>query len=71
MQGRTLTSRDSEGNPILFRAILKGNVSIVEILVDAEADVNARDAEGNTLLRIAVSQGNTAIVQILVDAGAR
>ena len=81
---------DEDGNPFLYIAIKKdaffsseiqASKKIVQILVDAGADVNARTAGGDTLLYEAIRLGGDAFfsddiarykkfVQILVDAGA-
>ena len=59
------------GSEALFTAIESGNVTLVNLLVEAGADVNAAEGfGGNTPLHEAVEEGNAEIVQILVDAGA-
>ena len=80
--GFSVNAKDDDGNPFLFRAIvmwvdaffssdMADSKSIVQILVDAGADVNAKDGVfGNPLLLAAFFGDSADVVQILVDAGA-
>ncbi len=43
---------------------------IIEILIDAGADVNSRDAEGQTPLMWAAESNAPEVVQLLLDKGA-
>jgi ankyrin repeat protein len=57
--------------PALHTAVQKGNSEIVEMLVNAGADVNmAVGEEYPTPLHIAARWGHTTIVQMLIDSGA-
>jgi ankyrin repeat protein len=50
----------------------RGSESLVELLIQAGADVNARDHRGKTVLEIAQEIGSSPECQkILVNAGAR
>jgi len=51
-------------------AILEGNASRVQDLLDKGADVNAKYSDGATPLMSAILSGNTEIVRILLDKGA-
>jgi ankyrin repeat protein len=55
-RGADVNARDDEGYAALHRACAAGNLSIVEILLDAGADVNARTAAGETPLHVAASK---------------
>ena len=44
---------------------------LIEILLDAHADINAKDDGGNTALIIAVRTGDPELVRFLLDHGAR
>ena len=46
------------------------NAEIVQLLIDADADLNKTDKNGRTALFYAASGGNDDIVALLIDAGA-
>lgn len=46
------------------------NMNIVNLLIDAGADVNAQENEGNTVLHWACRCGNIAFVKVLLEKGA-
>ena len=52
---------------LLFKAIRKNNIHMVQLLLDAGADINIQTKEGNTPLHIAVN--NTELVRMLIAAG--
>jgi len=52
-------------------SLRKGEIEVVQFLVDNSANVNAKDKDGNTPLHLAVQgRENIEIVQLLVSAGA-
>lgn len=56
-----------------FQIIQKNNISLIEELIDAGADVNSYDDDGDNALSalyIASQEGATKIVKLLIDAGA-
>lgn len=55
---------------VLNYAVYKNRKDIVEMLINAGADVNAKDSFGNTTLRIAAGSRNKDIAKLLIDAGA-
>ena len=60
-----------QGNPKpLCIATVGGYLDIVEVLLDAGADVNTTTPTGLTVLHVAASEGYTAIVEALCDRGA-
>lgn len=61
-----------DGYSALHKAVDKGNVEIVKVLIDAGADVNIRTADHfeNTPLLLAAYNENLEIVKLLVEAGA-
>jgi len=61
--------RIQRSTPLQIAAI-KGFVRIVEVLLEAGADVNARASNGETALAFAVTLQNSPIVNILLKAGA-
>lgn len=66
-----LNCTDKEGSTPLHKAAFKGDQSIVQLFLDAGADINAVDAEGGTVLHKAAFKGNSAIMSILLDRGAK
>ena len=54
----------------LIEAALKGHTDIVNLLLDAGAEVDTRDNEGRTAVIMAALKGNTDVVRILRDTGA-
>ena len=55
---------------LLHIAALKGNIKIMNLLLDKGADVHARDSKESTPLFYAVYSGNVQTVQFLVSRGA-
>ena len=55
---------------ILIRATVDNHLEIVELLLNAGAEVDAQDFRGNTALMWASHKGNLGIVRLLLAAGA-
>lgn len=62
--------KDEQGQETLRIAVLRGNESIVQLLVTQGADINAADKNGYTALIYAIAKGQEAIVQRLLVQGA-
>jgi len=62
---------DEEGMPALVRATMDRNPACVQLLVDANGNVEHKLADGRTPLMIASKQGFNDIVDILLKAKAR
>ena len=58
--------RDGEGRTPLHWAVDRGHLNSVEILVNANADVNAQDNEGQSALHYAVLCEREDIAELLV-----
>src|SRR5260370_40693086 len=58
------------GDTPLHIATRRGNLRIIQLLLDAGADVDARGEYGHTPLHEAVGRGNLAAVQLLLQRGA-
>lgn len=58
---------DSSMGTSLMAAVVKGNIEIVQILLDNKANPNLADANGTTALIYAVQFNNSAIVKLLLD----
>jgi ankyrin repeat protein len=54
----------------LHAALVQGNRRVVELLLDAGADVNARQHNGWTALQAAAQHGNADLVALLLARGA-
>ena len=63
---------DCHNHTALHKAVVKQHTEVVQVLIDAGADVNAHNIEGlhYTALHTAVVNKRTEVVQILIDAGA-
>jgi ankyrin repeat protein len=55
---------------ILLKAAKSGNRALVELFLNAGADVNQANNEGNTPLHYAASYGHKTIAELLLKAGA-
>ena len=58
------------GNPALLWASRNGHTEIVEMLINAGADVNAKNNDYTTALMDASTKRHTEVVRMLIDAGA-
>ena len=57
-------------HPPLHSAAQAGSIELVQLLLEAGANVNATDFFGGTILECALEKRNLLLVQILLDAGA-
>ncbi|WP_133281738.1 ankyrin repeat domain-containing protein [Cardinium endosymbiont of Culicoides punctatus] len=65
-----LNQINTEGEMLIHLATKKGYKSVVEILLQNEADVNATTQDGCTPLYLAAGSGNLEIVNLLLKHGA-
>lgn len=61
---------DKHGESVLMVAALNGRIATVQMLLDADADVNAVNSKGWTSLMIAAMNNPIGTVRALLDAGA-
>ena len=65
---------DKNGNTFLHKAVLKGHIDIVKLLLvagaDKDEDINVKNNYGNTPLHYAAANDHTDTVKLLLDAGA-
>lgn len=62
--------RDSHGQTALHVAAETGDLEIVQMLIEAKADVNITDEYGATALMIAAQDNELEIARVLLEAGA-
>ena len=70
--GANVDAKDSEGNPLLYHAIVHPRgLNVVESLIEGGVDVDAKDNEGNPLLYHAIiHEGGYNLVRYLIRGGA-
>jgi len=68
--GDVLEARDSARNTPLFLAIQDANATMVNLLIQKGANVNAQNLSGQTPLHVAVATGSLAMVKLLLAAKA-
>ena len=61
---------NTEGAAIIIDAAWGGNIRLVQILVDGNANVNATNMNGDTALTLAANKRFAEIIRILMDGGA-
>lgn len=59
-----------DGFPVLYQAAAVGHANLVELLLSANASVDAPNEEGATPLCIAAQNGHTAVIELLLTAKA-
>ncbi len=70
-QGVSPDATDGQGIPAIAFAVARGHTAVVELLVDAGADVNRAFPDGSmSPLRAATVNGRTEIARILLNNGA-
>lgn len=66
----TLEDKDEDGNTVLHRAVATSDLSYIQFLLDAGADVNARNNSGETPAHIVARIDADEVFQLLLDYGA-
>jgi ankyrin repeat protein len=66
--GADLATKDEIGNTVLHVACFQGAVDVVQLLIDAKADVNAQNHNGKTPLMNSVK--NIEVAKLLIENGA-
>lgn len=67
--GFKVDTPDGSGKTVLHYAVIGNQQSLVEVLLDYDANVAVKDAEGRTPLDYAEQAGNSAIIEALRRAG--
>lgn len=62
--------RDSHDWTAMFHAVVKNELTVLNVLHRAGYDINARDLNGNTPLMVAARQGSYAVVRWCIRHGA-
>ena len=68
-RGADVAARDSAGFTSLYRAVVRRDVAIAELLLECGADPNVQNAHG-PVLRAAVIADSTGMALLLIDFGA-
>lgn len=69
--GNEVNIFDEDGQTLLMKAAMNtSNPDVVNLLIDADADVNAQNKYGLTPLMIAAGKNNLAAVKLLLNNGA-
>ena len=66
-----VSHKDVDGNTALLLATAEKHADVVEVLIDAGADIEATDEDGCSPLLLASKRGARDVVKMLVKAGAR
>lgn len=61
--------QDKQGETPLYKAVSRGKVELVKLLLDARSDTYLSNINGETLLHIAARLGNVPIMEMLLKAG--
>ncbi|KAI0567251.1 Acyl-coA-binding protein [Gracilaria domingensis] len=70
-QGVSPDYKDQDGLTALMRAVDRNEFEVVDVLVEAGADINAVDEEGQTALHYAACCDHSEMVGLLLSHGAR
>ncbi len=70
-QPSLINAKDNFGSTPLHTAVEKGNIRIVELLIQNGADVNAKDNEGRTPTYFAEVRGNCELEDLLRKCGSK
>ena len=62
--------QDIKGNTAVHRTARDGNVTMLKIILDAGADINARNKIGATPAMLAASRGHLEVLDLLLEYGA-
>lgn len=68
--GASADTRDEEGRPVLFSAVLGNSIGLLGLLLESGADINARDEQGWTALHVAAEEQTLEIARLLIARGA-
>jgi len=67
---QAIDAADAWGRTALHWAAVEGHINLAELLLDAEADVNAENRDGDTPLHEAVFRGWAGLARLLLARGA-
>jgi len=67
---QAIDGADAWGRTALHWAAMEGHINLAELLLDAEADVNAENRDGDTPLHEAVFRGWAGLARLLLARGA-
>lgn len=65
-----INEKDKDGNSALSAAVIKGNLVLVEDLINSGAHINQKNMSGQTPLMLAALKGYEHIVALLLERGA-
>ena len=65
-----LNHKAYDGHTAVLFAALENHADVVEVLIDAGADIEVKDYQGRSPLLVASKQGSLRVVEVLLKAGA-
>lgn len=65
-----LTITDDDGDGPISNAVMRGDIRLIELLLQGGANIGTRDNGGRGLVQLAVKDGRYKVVDLLIKAGA-
>ncbi|AXK60905.1 ankyrin repeat domain-containing protein [Candidatus Chromulinivorax destructor] len=62
-----INSKKKYDKPILHQAINCDNITMVQFLLDLQADLNMQDEQGDTPIHLAIKNNNKPVIQLLLE----
>jgi len=70
IDGGDVNLKDSNGEPLLIRAMFYGNIEVMKFLLrSANIDINLQDKDGNTALSLAINRNKEEMTDLILNKG--